>query len=61
MRRTLIWIVGILVVANLGLLISGYGIRLKETPCTHFIGFVMVANYVTHDCPRFGKWHLAIP
>lgn len=45
----------------LGLLLSGYGIRLKEHPCTHFIGFITIGNYVTHNCPRFGKWELAVP
>ena len=61
MKRTLIWTAAIALAANLCLLLSGYGIRLAEKPCTHFIGFITVANYVTHDCPAFVKWQLAIP
>ncbi|HKB95803.1 MAG TPA: hypothetical protein VKB94_03075 [Rhizomicrobium sp.] len=61
MKRALIWIVGILVAANLGLLFSGYGIRLKEKPCTYFIGFIAMGNYLRHDCPKFGKAFWALP
>lgn len=59
MKRSLIIAMGALVLANLGLFFSGYGIRLQEKPCTHFIGIGTYTNYLVKECLKFGKWELA--
>ena len=58
--RALLIVLGVLILPNLALLFSGYGIRIEERPCTHYIGFVTVTNYLTKACPKFGRWKLAM-
>jgi len=60
MKRAIIWTIVLLVVVDLATVFAGFGIRLKENPCTHLTGIGIVANYVTKDCHRF-RWELAIP
>jgi hypothetical protein len=59
MLRKIFWAIAILVVADLATVFGGYGIRLKETPCTHLTGIGIFVNYVTKDCHKF-RWELAI-
>jgi hypothetical protein len=61
MKRVILVSLAVLVVANVALLWSGYGIRVKEKPCTYFVGFITMANFLRHDCPRFGVAWWAIP
>jgi hypothetical protein len=61
MKRALACILVVTIATALGLLFSGYGIRVKEKPCTYFIGIGTMANYLRHDCPKFGKAVWAIP
>ena len=62
MKRIVLWTIAVLFAVNLGLLLSGYGIRLNEHPCTHFVGFVIIANLTNPaTCPKFGRWELAVP
>jgi hypothetical protein len=60
MRRKIIWTVVILVLADLATVFAGYGIRLKEHPCTHLTGIGIAVNYVTKDCQRF-RWWIGVP
>jgi hypothetical protein len=61
MKRTILIVFAVLVLANAALLWSGYGILVHEKPCTYFIGFVTMGNFLRHDCPRFGIAWWAIP
>jgi hypothetical protein len=60
MRRKIIWAIVILAVVDIASVLAGYGIRLKEHPCTHLTGIGIAVNYVAKDCARF-HWHFAIP
>lgn len=60
MKRALLIAIALLVLPNLALLLTGYGIRIREKPCTHYIGFFTYENYIAKVCPRFGKWELAM-
>jgi hypothetical protein len=60
MIRKILWVIAILFVVDLATVLGGYGIRLKEKPCTHLTGMGINVNYVTQDCARF-RWSFAIP
>lgn len=59
MIRKIVLAVVILAVADIAIALAGYGIRLKERPCTHLTGIGITVNYLARDCRKF-RWELGM-
>src|SRR5690348_8208283 len=58
MIRKIVLAAVIVAVADIASVLGGYGIRIKERPCTHLTGIGIIVNYVASDCRSF-RWELA--